>query len=412
MNKNDDNKIYTRERVHQERAYGPYWYSGIWSVIRQALILFCAFVAVFGIITGAIRAFRHYFFDPTDPNNDTPISFTVSSGTSLSRVAANLEEQSLIRNRSAFRYYADILGYSQKIQAGDYQLNRTMSMTEIMNELISGDGKPLVRNITIIPGWTVPDIADYLYKQGIISDKDVWLQLCKKSAPYDTYYYIHDLISSGSASQRTYPVEGYLAPDTYEIYTDASAEDIIRKLLSQTGAVFKSEYFDRIDEMNKQWKTSYTMDDIIIIASMIEKEARTSDFERVSAVFYNRLRSRMRLQSDATVKYLTGISKLSLTSRDTAVDSPYNTYLRSGLPIGPICNPSPQAIYAALNPDTIFMAKGQEYLYFCTREPESGQLYFSRTLSEHEAAVAQYRPLWEAWDKTHQQQASEEDAKK
>ncbi len=407
MNKENKNTNYTREQLHRERAYGPYWYSGIWSVVRQGLVLFCAFVAVFGLITGSIRLARHQFFDPVNPKDETPISFSVSSGSSLSRVAANLENEHLIRNRSAFRYYADILGYSQKIQTGDYQLNRTMSMTEIMDILISGDGKPLVRNITVIPGWTVPDIAEYLKSQGIINSTEDWLSICRNAGKYDTYYYIHDILTSGTAAKRRYPVEGYLAPNTYEIYTDASAEDIIRKLLSQTGAVFTSAYFDRLDELNKQWKTNYTMDDIIIIASMIEKEAKTSDFERVAAVFYNRLQAKMRLQSDATVKYLTGITKLSLTGSDTSIDSPYNTYLKAGLPIGPICNPSPQAIYAALYPNEEFMVKGKEYYYFCTREPENGSLYFSRSLSEHEAAVAQYRPLWEAWDASHQNNKAE-----
>ena len=401
MNKREKDTVYTRERLHREREYGPYWYSGIWSVVRQALILFCAFVAVFGLITGAIRLIRHQYFDATDPKNSDPIEFSVASGSSLTRVAANLEEQNLIRSRSAFRYYADILGYSQKIQAGDYQLNRSMSMNEIMETLISGDGKPLVKNITVIPGWTVPDIANYLVSQKIIKQSDDFLNLCKEAGNYDTYYYIHDLISAGSDKKRVYPVEGYLAPDTYEVYTDATPQDVIKKLLSQTGSVFKSAYFDRLDELNKQFKTKYTMDDIIILASIIEKEARTSDFQRVSAVFYNRLNKKMRLQSDATVKYLTGITKLSLSSEETSISSPYNTYQRDGLPVGPICNPSPQAINAALYPDEEFMAKGHEYYYFCTREPESGLLYFSRSLMEHEAAVAQYRPLWEAWDAAH-----------
>ena len=398
---------YTRENLHRERAYGPYWYSGIWSVIRQALIIFCAFVAVFGLITGAIRALRHQFFDPTDPQDHSEIEFTVSSGTSLSRVAANLEAASLIRSRSAFRYYADILGYSQKIQAGDYLLSRAMSMTEIMDTLISGDGKPLVRNITIIPGWTVPDIAGYLKSQGIIAETGDWLDLCRNGADYDSYYYIHDILSLPDIKHRQYPLEGYLAPDTYEIYTDAKPDDILRKLLSQTGAVFTGAYFDRLDELNSKWGTRYSIDDIVILASMIEKEARTADFARVAAVFYNRLHHGMRLQSDATVKYLTGITKLALSSSDTSVSTPYNTYQRDGLPAGPICNPSPQAIYAALYPDEAFMMKGQEYYYFCTREPENGSLYFSRTLSEHDAAVARYRPLWEAWDAARQSQTEE-----
>ena len=402
MNREQNNSNYTREQLHQDRAYGPYWYSGIWSAVRQALVLFCAFIAVFGLITGAIRLVRHQFFDPVDPKDDNPVSFSVASGSSLTRGAANLEDGMLIRSRSAFRYYADILGYSQKIQAGDYQLNRTMSMTEIMDTLISGDGKPLVRNITVIPGWTVPDIAAYLKAQGIISSEEEWLAICRNAEAYDTYYYIHDILTAGTASARRYPVEGYLSPDTYEIYTDASAEDIIKKLLSQTGAVFTGGYFDRLDELNRRWKTAYTMDDIIVIASMVEKEAKTDDFERVAAVFYNRLQAGMRLQSDATVKYLTGITKLSLSGTETSVDSPYNTYLKKGLPAGPICNPSPQAIYAALYPAEDFMIKGKEYYYFCTREPENGSLYFSRTLAEHEAVVAQYKPLWEAWDAAHQ----------
>ena len=398
----EERSVYTHASLHKERAYGPYWYSGIWSVLRQALILLCAFLVVFGSVTATIRALRHRFIDAPDPDDTTLIAFTVSSGTSLSRVAANLETESLIRSRSVFRYYADILGYSQKIQAGNYTLSRNMSMTEIMNTLISGDGHPLVRNITVIPGWTVPDIAQYLTAQGVVKEPEVFLEPCRNAEAYDTYYYIHDLLTAGTAASRPYPLEGYLAPNTYEIYTDASANDIIRKLLSQTGAVFTSECFERIDELNKEWKTSYTMDDIVIVASIVEKEAKTYDFARVAAVIYNRLKAKMRLQSDATVKYLTGISRLSLTDEDTAVDSPFNTYQHSGLPVGPICCPSPQAINAALYPDEDFMRSGQEYYYFCTREPENGALYFSRTLAEHEAAVAQYRPLWEEWDRAHQ----------
>ncbi len=400
--KNDSGQQYTREQVRQNRAYGPYWYSGIWSFVRQALILLCAFIAVLGIVSSLILTVRSMFFDAPDPNDHSPVSFSVGSGASLSGVAAKLEDASLIRSRSAFRYYADLLGYSQKIQAGDYTLRRDMAMTDIMNVLISGDGKPIVRNITVIPGWTVPDIATYLERESVIKSAEDFLALCRHAESYNNYYYIHDLLDSGSADKREYPLEGYLAPDTYEIYTDATADDIIKKLLSQTGTVFSGAYFDRLDEINAAQKTKYTMDDIIVLASLIEKEAGADDFSRVSAVFHNRLRAKMRLQSDASLKYLSGITRLALTSADTSLNTLYNTYLHDGLPAGPICCPSPQAIHAALYPEESFMQAGQEYYYFCTREPESGLLYFSRTLREHEAAVAQYRPLWLAWDAAHQ----------
>ena len=139
-----------------------------------------------------------------------------------------------------------------------------------------------------------------------------------------------------------------------------------------------------------------TMDQVITLASMIEKEAKQADFARVSAVFHNRLRSGMTLGSDVTVKYATGTTRMSLTNSDLAVDSPYNTYRRAGLPLGPICNPSAQAIRAALYPDEDFVA--QNYLYFCSKDPDTGELYFSRTLEEHEAAVRIYAPLWQAYD--------------
>ena len=129
---------------------------------------------------------------------------------------------------------------------------------------------------------------------------------------------------------------------------------------------------------------------------MIEKEAKKADFAKVSAVFHNRLDQGMLLQSDPTVHYVTGERRMALRQSDLAVDSPYNTYKVSGLPVGPICNPSPEAINAALYPDESYVA--EKYLYFCSKDPNTGELHFSRTLEEHERAVAIYAPLWKAYD--------------
>ena len=133
------------------------------------------------------------------------------------------------------------------------------------------------------------------------------------------------------------------------------------------------------------------------MASMIEKEAKTADFTKVSAVFHNRLQKGMKLESDVTIHYVTGVRRMHLRTEDLNTDSPYNTYRYSGLPAGPICAPSPEAIQAALNPDPVYRAEG--YLYFCAKNPESVELYFSKTLDEHERAVAEYAPLWEEYDK-------------
>ena len=152
--------------------------------------------------------------------------------------------------------------------------------------------------------------------------------------------------------------------------------------------------------------TTLSQDEVIILASIIEKEAATADdFGRVSAVLHNRLNAGMRLECDSTVNYLTGSSKLVLTNEELSIQSAYNTYVVDGLPVGPICNPSQAALKAALHPNEFYLKEG--YLYFCSKDPASGELAFSKTLEEHQAAVAQYRPLWEAYDQQRAQQGAQ-----
>lgn len=381
---------YSYERLRREREYGLYWYSWLWQIARPVLVLLCVAVIVVGALSLGWQYIDRNFVAPMEPGNTTPVTFEVKSGNSLTRVANNLEAAGLVRNRSVFKYYADFLGFGQKIQSGVYQLNKSMTMREIAEQLTAGDGTPLVRNITVIEGWTVENIAAYLARESVIPDAAAFLEMCRTGADFADYYYIADVLATPGASSRRYALEGYLAPDTYEIYTASTPEDILKKLLSQTEAVFTDAMHERTEELGM------TMDQVITLASMIEKEAKKADFAKVSAIFHNRLRLGMNLGSDVTVKYVTGTSRMSLNSGDLAVDSPYNTYRVSGLPLGPICNPSAAAIQAALYPDADFVA--QNYLYFCSKDPDTGELYFSKTLEEHEAAVRIYAPLWQAYD--------------
>ena len=391
MKKYQDDQEYTPEKLRKEREYGMFWYSWLWNILRPVMLGLCVLLVAAGVVMGCWNWMERSFFAPVDGSDHTETLFVVSSGSSLTRVANNLENAGLIQNRTVFKYYADFLGYGQKIQAGEYKVSRSMSMREIMELLTTGDGNPITRNITIIPGWTVQDIAAYLKTQGAIEDESAFLSLCRSGQDFSAYYYIADVLATPGASSRLYALEGYLAPDTYEVYTNAAMEDIIKKLLSQTEAVFKTEYHDRAEQLNM------TMDQVITLASMIEKEAKNADFAKVSAVFHNRLRQNMALGSDVTVKYASGVKRMALTNEDLKVNSPYNTYTNLGLPIGPICSPSAAAIQAALYPDEQFMADG--YLYFCSKDPNTGELHFSRTLEEHELAVSIYAPLWQAFDK-------------
>ena len=127
-----DKQRITREQTRKEREFGPYWYSALWKLVRPFLVWTCAGLLALGILTSVWRSVRHRYFDAADAGNREAVSFTVSSGASLSRVAGDLEKAGLIANHSVFRYYADLLGYSQKIQAGDYTLNRSMDMRQIL----------------------------------------------------------------------------------------------------------------------------------------------------------------------------------------------------------------------------------------------------------------------------------------
>ena len=383
-------KNYTYRSMRDEREYGLYWYSGLWHILRPILVGLTVLVLVVGIGTTAWNKLYGNFLAPVDQGDQGEYSFEISSGDSLNRVASNLESAGLIRSKTVFKYYCDFAGMAQKIQTGTYSLKKDMTMTEIAERLTTGDGNPLVRNITLIPGETVEEFAAKLVKNGVLESDEAFLAACRDGNAFREYYYIDDVMTSGHPEERKYVLEGYLAPNTYEVYVTATAEEIIRKLLSQTEAAFPVELQDRAEELG------LTMDETLTLASLIEKEAKESDFARVSAVFHNRLKEKMRLESDVTIHYVTGIRKMALADSDLTVNSPYNTYLVTGLPVGPICNPSPAAIRAALYPDETMIA--EKYLYFCAKEPESGELYFSKTLDQHRRAVEAYAPKWQQYD--------------
>ena len=159
-------------------------------------------------------------------------------------------------------------------------------------------------------------------------------------------------------------------------------------MLTRFGQIMGDEYTARAAELNM------SVDDVITLASLIEKEARhENDFTRVSAVFHLRLDKGMKLQSDAPLKYIFHTSGvLTFTAEQMADTSLYNTHVYEGLPLGPIANPGRKAIEAALYPDKEYMNEG--YLYFCLMDSETGELIYAKTLEEHNANVAKYRPNW------------------
>ena len=412
-------KDYTYRSMHDERQYGFFWYSGAWQILRPILVALSVAILVIGIVTTVWNRLYAEFAAPVDENDSGEYVFEVTSGQSLSSVARKLEgteycpqcgeklpegaeacpacgaeaawQPQLIRSRTLFKYYCDFAGMGQKIQVGTYTLRKNMSMQEIAEQLSTGDGNPLVRNITLIPGETIEDFAAKLVEMKMLSSSDRFLQLCREGTAFAGYESVSKVLSSVTVADRKYVLEGYLAPNTYEVFVGADEETIIRKLLSQTESEF--------DEFRAQAaRQGMSMDQVLTLASIIEKEAKESDFARVSAVFYNRQSRGMPLQSDVTIHYITGVRRMALTDDDLAIKSPYNTYQVVGLPVGPICNPSPAAIRAALYPDETTIAEG--YLFFCAKYPQSGELVFAKTNAEHEENVRVYKQYWEEYDRS------------
>ena len=357
------------------------------------------------------------FLAPVAADTSEYVPFKIEKGESVSKIADRLEKENLLRNHSVFKYLVQFQGLTNQLSYGTFNLSPGMNVNQIIAELTSGS-QTNERTITIVPGWTCEDIANYLVTAGALENTDEFLKLCNDVDLFvGNSYALRDAQNSGRLTGRKYALEGYLAPDTYRVFTSAQAESILRMLLNQHNKViddvFYSNQFEYYSDAEgnfhqvETYDNPLTMDETVTLASMIEKEAANrADYAKVSAVFHNRLKAGWKLESDPTVTYLSGVSKLALTDEETAQQNAYNTYFVPALPAGPICNPSKAALEAAKSPDMEYINEG--YMYFCAMEPTSGQLAFSRTKEEHEANVTRYRPLWEEYDRRQAEKRQEQ----
>ena len=228
---------YDQRTVREEREYGVYWYAWLWRVLRPVTVFFCAVLIVIGLVTMGWNSVYEAFLMPVDPENTQTVRFTIESGDSISEIGENLEEAQLLRNHTVFRYLVQFLGVTDKISYGTFDLSPSMDVNAIIDELSSGS-QNAERTITIIPGWTVEDIADYLYAEGAIQSREEFLTLCRDATPFAEMSYPIKLAQDmGTLSGRKYQLEGYLAPDTYRVFRNASAQQIVSTLVEQTNTV-------------------------------------------------------------------------------------------------------------------------------------------------------------------------------
>lgn len=399
---------YSIRALHEDREYGLYWYAWLWKLLRPVLIFLCSALMVIGMVSIGYDRVYNAYLAPVDAASTESVSFKIESGESATKIGKRLEDEKLLRSRQVFKYLVQFQGLTNQLSYGTFKLSPAMNVNQIIAELTSGS-QTNERTITIVPGWTCEDIANYLVSVEALENTDEFLRLCNDVDRFVGYSYaLRDAQGAGTLTGRKYALEGYLAPDTYRIFTYASAESILRTLLNQDNNVIDDVFYADNTEYYADAEGNYhevetydsglTMDQTVTLASMIEKEAASKDdYAKVSAVFHNRLKAGMKLESDPTVTYLSGRSKLALSDADIAQANNYNTYYVPALPVGPICNPSVAALKAAQSPDMDFINEG--YLYFCAMEPTSGKLAFSKTAEEHNANVTRYRPLWEEYDR-------------
>ena len=366
----------------------------VWRLFRPLVVFACACVLVIGVLATAWTYVFNNYILPPDPTDTRMVEFVVERGSSVSAIARKLKDEGFVRNKGVFQYLSEFIGKGHQLKAGTYELSRSMTITEIIDILSAGDGGTEVMRFTVVEGLTVEEIAASLVEQKVFADDDRFLELCRTGAGIaDSYDFVKEVVDAADEG-RTYVLEGYLYPDTYEIYVGSSEEVVIGKMLDRMNVIYGAAYRNRAQELGMD------MDEVLTLASIIEKEGLRSTYAKVSAVFHNRLAEDMTLGSDVTVQYAVGVKRLVLTQSELNTKSAYNTYINKGLPVGAICNPGEHAIEAALYPDGDYQQ--EEYLYFALTDPETGELAFSKTLEEHNEVVEKYRPLWEAYDKKNQ----------
>ena len=322
------------------------------SILAVAVISF--FIA--GLLYGAAQ--------PISFNSSEPVTIIIKQGMSANEIAALLRQQGLIKNTTLFRMYVHWEGFTNSLQAGEYTFTPDMNMQKMIAMLAKGEVS--YSQITIPEGLTIEQVATLLESKQIANAA----KFKAAAKNYQPFAYIDADARVG------YKPEGFLFPDTYRVPRGIKEEELLQFMVSE----FDRNFTPQMREKAK--KQGLTIREVMILASLVEKEARVEKERPVIAgVFLNRIRQAMPLQSCATIQYILGYPKAELTIKDTEIPSPYNTYLNMGLPPGPIANAGAASIMAVLEPALT------DYLYFVA--DNKGVHHFSKTYDEHLITIEQ-----------------------
>jgi len=319
-----------------------------------------------------------------------PVQFVVAPGATARTIAAALQEQGLITDARLFEAYVRTSGLANRLQAGAYTLSPHMTPVQIAEALLHA--RPATVQITIPEGWRLEQIAAGLTASGVM-DGAAYRQLAESgdlnglalpAGAADRYAFLKDRPAGAT-------LEGYLFPDTYELFADNATP---AALLQRQLDTFSERVVPRYRELAGTMAQPLTLREVLILASIVERETGVDD-ERplIAGVYLNRLAQGIKLEADPTVQYAMGYQPQTgqwwktpvFLEEYSQVISPYNTYLNAGLPPGPIANPGLRSIAAVLSPAQ------HDYLFLMAAADGSGRHVFARTFAEHLENVRRYQ---------------------
>jgi len=333
------------------------------SIKRSFALIFWPLLLVFLYLLSFCGWVALYALQPGPPVTHGSAIVTIPKGAGVRQIGDLLADSGLVHRDIRFQLVAQAMGIASKLPAGEFELTGGRNPVDLLKQLAAA--KPYNHVVTIPEGLQATDIGEIISATGL-GNRERFLSLVSDSS------FIRSLNLENLSS-----LEGYLFPDTYHLKRDNGMEErLIRRMVARFQTVY-----GRLETGNNEKLTRH---EIVTLASIVEKETgNPEERSTIAAVFLNRLKRKMRLQSDPTVIY--GLERFSgnLTKEDLKTNTPYNTYTNGGLPPGPICNPGSGALQAVFSPAEA------NYLYFVSKN--DGSHHFSKSLQEHNRAVYKYQ---------------------
>jgi UPF0755 protein len=321
---------------------------------KKLILAFVIFIfSLVFIMAESYFYIQHIIEKPYNIEDSAKREFIIQNGQSVEQIAVNLEDERFIAGKDFFKIYVWEKKLANKLQAGNYELSPSMTIARMVDLFTEGKIKGNEVRVTIPEGFSNKEIDEKFAENGLIDEKEfINFDNNIEQVFLSKYEFLSDMHSDIG-------LQGYYFPDTYKYYINSSIEEIAAKMLDNFDLKLTNDLREEIKKQNK------TIFEVVVLASIIEKEAGNSkDMKKISSVFQNRLEIGKALESDATINYITNTGRAQSTYEDLKVESPYNTYKYTGLPPGPISNPGIEAIKAVIYPEKTY------YFYFLTKKED------------------------------------------